>query len=224
VRPQAAAGELGQDLVEGLVHLGIELPGDRVRQLLDYIALLAKWNQVHNLTAVREPERMVTHHLLDSLATLPLLELVVGRAPIALLDVGSGGGLPGIPLAIARPEWRVTLCESSHKKSAFLIQAAAELELANVAVAVTRIEELVPPQPFEVAISRAFADLSAFVAVAARHLAPRGWLAAMKGVHPVEELDELPPDVVVRGTPEIVVPGLQAKRHLVLMQLKDGGE
>ena len=205
------------DLDEGLAALraaGIALAPDAEGRLAAYLALLAKWNQTHNLTAIREPERMVTHHVLDALAVLPHLP---AREGLRVLDVGSGGGVPGIPLAIARPSWRVVLLDSSHKKGAFLRQATIELALANAEAVVARIEEYAPGAPFDVVISRAFADLATF-ARAMRVLAPGGRAVAMKGVFPHEEIAELPADVRVVATPALAVPGLDAERHLVVME------
>ena len=198
----------------GLRALGFVLP-DGARAKLDaYVALLVKWNRTYNLTAIREPERMVTHHLLDALAVLPHLP---AREQLRLLDVGAGGGVPGIPLAIARPQWTVAL-DSSHKKATFLAQAAAELGLPNVAAAATRIEDYAPPAPFDVVISRAFADLRTFAETSARHLARDGLLVAMKGVHPDEEIAELPDGIEVVAAKKLDVPGLDAARHLIVMR------
>jgi len=201
-------------LAAGLRALGVVLP-DGARARLDaYVALLAKWNRTYNLTAIREPERMITHHLLDALAVMPHLPQ---RAQLRLLDVGAGGGVPGIPLAIARPQWTVALVDSSHKKATFLAQAAAELGLSNVTAAATRIEDYVPAAPFDVVISRAFADLRTFAETSSRHLAADGLLVAMKGVHPDEEIAELPADIAVIAAPKLDVPGLDAARHLIFM-------
>ena len=202
-------------LAEGVHALGIVLP-DGARETLDaYVALLAKWNRTYNLTAIREPERMVTHHLLDALAVLPHLPQ---REQLRLLDVGAGGGVPGLPLAIARPQWTVALVDSSHKKAAFLAQAAAELGLRNVTATATRVEDYAPAARFDVVISRAFADLRTFAETSARHLAEDGQLVAMKGVHPDEEIAELPTDVAVIAAPRLDVPGLDAARHLIVMR------
>jgi 16S rRNA (guanine527-N7)-methyltransferase len=206
------------DLDDGLARLqsaGAGLPEGLAPKLDAYLALLAKWNRTYNLTAIREPERMVTHHALDALAVLPQLP---ARAALRLLDVGTGGGVPGIPLALARPGWRVVLLDSNHKKGAFLAQAAIELGLANVEVATARVEDYVPAAPFDVVISRAFSDLASFAAAALPLLAPGGALVAMKGVLPHEELAQLPPDVRVVATPALSVPGLAAERHLVIME------
>ncbi|MBK9116689.1 MAG: 16S rRNA (guanine(527)-N(7))-methyltransferase RsmG [Betaproteobacteria bacterium] len=210
-----ATASLSDELARGVAALGVDVDAERQAKLLAYVALLAKWNRTYNLTAIREPERMVTHHLLDALAVLPHLP---SRAGLAVLDVGSGGGVPGIPLAIARPDWRVVLVDTSHKKVAFLTQAAIELQLANVEAHATRVEDLAPAAPFDVVIARAFSDLAAFATAAARHLAPHGALVAMKGVHPDEELAELPREFVVTGKPCLTVPGLDAARHLIFMR------
>ncbi len=206
---------MNRALAEGVAALGLDVDAAAQTKLLEYLALLDKWNRTHNLTAIREPERMVTHHLLDVLATLPHLPKA---ASLRLIDVGSGGGLPGVPLAIARPQWHVTLLDSNRKKAAFLRQAAAELPLANVAVAAMRAEDYIPDTPFDVAISRAFADLAQFVA-AARHLVrPGGHLFALKGVYPREELKALPCSFQVVAVPSLEVPGLVAERHLVIIR------
>jgi len=196
------------------------LPADARLKLEAYIALLAKWNATYNLTAIREPERMVTHHVLDALAVLPHLPVGGARARVRILDVGSGGGVPAIPLAIAQPDWRVVALDSNHKKGAFLQQAISELPLPNAEAVIARVEEYVPTAPFDIVISRAFADLATFVNSSARHLAPNGVLVAMKGVFPDEEIDELPPNMRVVATPALQVPGLDAERHLIVMAVQ----
>lgn len=211
----ASSPRLDHDLARGIAALRIDVPAATQTRLLDYLALLAKWNATYNLTAIREPERMVTHHLLDALAVLPHLPQ---RAGLRVLDVGSGGGVPGIPLAIARPDWDVVLIDSNHKKTAFLTQAAIELRLANAEAQTKRVEEFAPAAAFDVVISRAFADSSTFVATSLRHIAPSGLLVAMKGVYPSDELADLPADIRVVGTPSLAVPGLDGTRHLVMMQ------
>lgn len=199
-------------LAAGLAELGLPLSEAARAKLLDYLALIVKWNRVHNLTAVREPERMLAHHLLDSLAVAP--HLPAGE----LLDVGSGAGLPGIPLALAQPQRAVTLLEASHKKGAFLRQAATELGLHNVDIVVARAETWQPPRRYDVVISRAFSDLAEFVSLAAPLCAEKGVLAAMKGVYPYEELAQLPPGYRVREVVRTAVPGLNAERHLILAE------
>lgn len=205
------------DLDEGLAALAAEhgaLPSEARPRLDAYLALLAKWNRTYNLTAIRDPEQMVTHHVLDALAVLPHLP---EREDLRVLDVGSGGGVPGLPLAIARPRWSVVLLDSNHKKGAFLQQAAIELALTNVEVVTARIEDYAPPTPFDVVISRAFSDLATFARASLPHLAERGCIAAMKGVYPREEMAQLPSDVRVVETVALAVAGIDAERHLVLM-------
>ena len=193
------------------------LPASAAAKLDAYLALLAKWNRTYNLTAIRGPSRMITHHVLDALAVLPHLPQ---RATLRLLDVGSGGGVPGIPLAIARPGWHVALLDSSHKKGTFLAQAVIELALANGEAVTSRIEDYAPSTPFDVVISRAFSDLAAFARAALPLLAPGGSIVAMKGVYPDEEIAELPAAVRVVAAPALSVPGLDAQRHLIVMERK----
>jgi len=194
-------------LDRGLGELGLELGPAARERLLGYLALLVKWNRTYNLTAIRDPLAMVTHHVLDSLSVLPHLPLAALRPRVA--DAGSGAGLPGIPLAIARPQWRVALAESSQKKAAFLRQAAIELALGNVEVHEGRVEAWRPQPLFDLVISRAFSALGEFIA-ACRHLVvPGGTLAAMKGTRPRD---------LKAGCSLISlhVPLLDAQRHLVL--------
>ena len=201
-------------LERGLGELTLPLPEGALERLLQYVALLAKWNRTYNLTAVRTQEQMVSHHLLDSLAILP--HLPVRREDAALADAGSGAGLPGIPLALARPQWRVTLVESSAKKAAFLRQATIELGMENVAVQEGRVEQWYPGRRFAVVVSRAFAGLAQFIA-ACRHLvAPHGVMAAMKGRDPRAELECLPTGCGCEPPIRLSVPLLDAQRHLVL--------
>jgi len=202
-------------LKRGLIALGLTLDRDRQQALLDYIALIEKWNRVYNLTAIREPEKMVSHHLLDSLAVAPHLHAK------RLLDVGSGAGLPGIPLALANPDTQVTLLDSNHKKSAFLNQAVVELKLKNAEVCSERVESWQAQNKFDVIISRAFADMGEFVRVTRHLLAPGGTFAAMKGLHPYEEIDKLPPDCRVRQVLPLAIPGLDGARHLVLIGIDE---
>jgi 16S rRNA (guanine527-N7)-methyltransferase len=198
-------------LAEGLGELGLALPGAGEARLLEYLALLQKWNRVYNLTAVREAPKIVSHHLLDSLAVLPHVKADT------ILDVGSGAGLPGIPLALALPRAHVTLAEANHKKAAFLSQAKLELKLDNVAVVRERVESWRPGRSFELVISRAFSDLAEFVNLAGRHAAPGGRLAAMKGIYPHEEVTQLPAGWHLESAVPLSVPGLRASRHLLLV-------
>jgi 16S rRNA (guanine527-N7)-methyltransferase len=198
-------------LKRGLIALGLTLERDVQQRLLDYIGLIEKWNRVYNLTAIREPEKMVSHHLLDSLAVSPHLHAK------RLLDVGSGAGLPGIPLALATPDTQVILLDSNHKKAAFLHQAMMELKMNNAEVCSERVECWHTQNRFDVIISRAFSDMGEFVSVTRHLLAPGGIFAAMKGLHPYEEIDKLPPGCKVLQVLPLVIPGVDAARHLVLL-------
>jgi 16S rRNA (guanine527-N7)-methyltransferase len=199
-------------LTAGIAALGLTLPDGAEAKLLAYLALLDKWNRVYNLTAVRDAERMVSHHLLDSLAAVPYFH---GEA---VLDVGSGGGLPGIPLAIARPEVRVTLIDSIAKKTAFLLQAKAELGLKNLQVITGRVEDFRPEAGFDVVTSRAFSDLREFITLTRHLLNPGGRWLAMKGLYPHEEIALLPSGVKVSADHALRVPGLEASRHLIVLE------
>jgi len=206
---------LGEALAAGLAALGLDLDDAARRKLLAYLDLLEKWNRTHNLTAILDPGQMITHHLLDSLAVLPHLP---ARPGLRIVDVGSGGGLPGIPLAVCRQDWLVTLIDSSLKKAAFLRQAAIELSLRNVDVVAERVETYRAATPFDVAISRAYSSLATFV-LQARHLVAKGGsLAAMKGAYPREEIEALPRGVRLVDARRLEIPGLDAQRHLILME------
>lgn len=199
-------------LDQGLAELSLDFSISQRERLLTYLELIEKWNRVYNLTAIRDRTLMVSQHLLDSLAVLPHLD---GQT---LLDVGSGAGVPGIPIAIAAPERAVTLLDSNHKKAAFLQQALTELGLANVTVRRERVEAWRPEHRFDVIISRAFAELAEFVLAAAHLLARGGVLAAMKGLYPHEEIARLPNGFRVRAAHTLAVPGLAAARHLILVE------
>jgi 16S rRNA (guanine527-N7)-methyltransferase len=200
-------------LEEGLRAMGLDLDAGVRQRLQEHLDLVAKWNRVHNLTAVREPAQMVVLHTLDSLSLLPHM----GSAR-SLADIGTGGGFPGIPIAIARPDLEITLVDSSHKKCAFLEQAKAELGLANVSVMCERVEQWKPVARFDAVVSRAFAELSDFVSQAAHLVAPGGRMLAMKGVHPFEEIARVPPSHRVSQVLELKVPSLDARRHLVFLE------
>jgi len=202
-------------LADGLARLKLDLAQQVQQKLLDYVVLLQKWNKVYNLTAVRDADKMLTHHLLDSLAVAPHVNAST------ILDVGSGAGLPGIPLALALPEVRVTLLDSNHKKAAFLNQAVIDLKLSNVEVVCARVEKYQSKQTFSLVISRAFSDLPEFVALAGSLVAPGGTLLAMKGVHPFEEIAQMnggKGGFKLCGITPLAVPGLDAERHLVFMK------
>jgi len=203
-------------LEQGLSALGIELQVAAQHKLLDYLALLYKWNKTYSLTALREQEKAVSHHLLDSLAILPFV------AEGSLLDVGSGGGMPGIPLAIARPDLRVTLLDSNSKKAAFLQQAAIELGLPNISVHGGRVEQYHPESGFALITSRAFSDLADFVACSRHLLAADGRWLAMKGVWPEDEIGRLPEAIAVDAVHRLAVPGVDGERHLVVLRCTDG--
>ncbi|MEO5693712.1 MAG: 16S rRNA (guanine(527)-N(7))-methyltransferase RsmG [Usitatibacter sp.] len=203
----------GDKLQDGLAAMGLDIPQAARERMAAHLALIAKWNRVHNLTAVRETEQMIVLHLLDSLSLLPHL----GEAK-NVIDVGTGPGFPGVPIAIARPDLEVTLLDSSHKKCTFLEQAKAELRLANVNVVCARVEQWKPPRPFDVVVSRAFADLSDFVTQSQHLAAPGGRLLAMKGVYPFEEIARVPASHRVAQVVELAVPTLDAKRHLVFVE------
>jgi 16S rRNA (guanine527-N7)-methyltransferase len=203
---------LAEVLKQGAAQLALPLSSAQQEQLLDYLALLNKWNSVYNLTSVRDPMQMMTLHLLDTLAAVPAFE---GAQNV--LDVGAGGGLPGVVLAIARPDMRVSMIDTVHKKTAFLTQVKAELGLANVTVYTKKVQELEVKQPFDVITSRAFADLSDFVNWSGHLLADGGRFIALKGTAPADERERLPEPWAVNDLQPLRVPGLEAERHLVFI-------
>lgn len=220
-RPRSAAEAASREslavlLRSGADELRVDLTDEQQGKLLDFVALLAKWNTVYNLTAIRDPRQMVIQHILDSLAIVPH---IAGRDGSSVLDVGSGGGLPGIVLAIVHPEWSVTLNDIVHKKTAFQAQVKAELKLGNLSVVTGRVETLRPgvevPGKFDVIVSRAFAELADFVTLARHLVAPRGAIWAMKGVRPDGEIERLPAGSKAVQVIRLVVPSLDAERHLV---------
>ena len=207
---------LGEDLASGLTALGVLLNSAQQQKLLDYIALIVKWNKVYNLTAVREPEAMIGHHLLDSLAVLPHLSAVR-----RLIDVGSGAGLPGIPLAIARPDMKIALLDSNHKKTTFMRQACMELGLTNAEVVCERVENWQPQDKYDAVISRAYSELKEFVRLSAHLVAKGGKLYAMKGLYPTEEITQLKAGAKVEAVMPLTVPELEAQRHLVIIGVEE---
>ena len=208
---------LESQLAEGVAELGIALPEGSSVRLLQYLDLVEKWGKIYNLTAVRKPEAMLSRHLFDSLAVLPHI------AGPRIADVGSGAGLPGIPLALVRPDWRVVLFESNQKKAVFLQQACIELGLKNVEVVAERVESFGPKEKFDTVISRAFSSLAVYVRLAG-HLCKEddkgGTIVAMKGTRPREELAQIPEQFVINKMFPVIVPGLNAKRHLVFIKRK----
>lgn len=198
-----------EELQRGIAELGITLDAEAQRKLLGYLALLHKWNKVYNLTAIRDPQQMVSHHLLDSLVVLPYLW--AGR----WLDVGCGAGLPGLVLAVAQPDWQFALLDSNSKKTGFVQQAVIELGLRNVSVHCERVEEWRPVERFDGIISRAFSELSEFLRSTRHLMAPHGRWAAMKG-EPQRELAGVPEGYLVERVIPLQVPGLDAARSLVI--------
>jgi 16S rRNA (guanine527-N7)-methyltransferase len=196
-------------LSRGLLEMEQTLDSIQISRLLKYVELLDKWNKTYNLTAVRKPDQMVTRHLLDSISICPYLR---GKR---ILDVGTGAGLPGIPLAIVFPERQFTLLDSNNKKTRFVIQAASELELSNVDVVQSRVENAQFPESFDTIITRAYSSVGDMLKQTSHLLAKEGVFLAMKGINPVAELDELSPEYAVKESIEIKVPGLDEARHLL---------
>jgi 16S rRNA (guanine527-N7)-methyltransferase len=203
---------LAQVLVDGIEEMQLDLSGDKIAKLMDYLALLFKWNAVYNLTSLRDPMQMVTHHLLDSLAAVPAFADAKN-----VLDVGAGGGLPGMVLAICRPDMKVAMIDTVHKKTAFLTQVKAELGLANVTVYTKRVEQLEVKTRFDVITSRAFADLSDFVNWSGHLLAEGGQFIALKGVAATDEQQRVPASWNITELRPLKVPKLEAERHLVFI-------
>jgi 16S rRNA (guanine527-N7)-methyltransferase len=203
-----------QALVQGIAQLGVEVTPEVQQKMLDFLALLQKWNKVYNLTAIRQAEQMVSHHLLDSLAVLPHLW------PTRWLDVGCGAGLPGLVLALMRPEWTFTLLDSNSKKTSFVQQAIIELGMRNVSVCCARVEGWQAEEKFDGIISRAFAEVAEFTALTRHLLTQNGGWVAMKGI-PDQELERLPAGVVVERLIPLQVPGLEAARCLVILKALD---
>lgn len=203
-----------EELTQGAATLGVALDARQHELLMGYLALLIKWNKAYNLTAVRNPDEMVSRHLLDSLSVVPF----VAERGNNWLDVGSGGGMPGVPLAILFPERRFTLLDSNGKKTRFLTQVKLELGLDNLGVVNARVEAFRPEQPFAGIVSRAFSALEDF-ANWTRHLGDRDthWLA-MKGLRPDDELARMPEDFKVEAEHTLAVPGCQGQRHLLILR------
>ena len=208
----ASHDALGKQLEHGMRVLGLEASNEVRQRLLQHLELLEKWNRVHNLTSVRDGSKAVSAHLLDSLAVAPYLN---GKR---LLDAGSGAGYPGIPTALVKPEMEVHLLDSNQKKCAFLRQAVAELGLKNAQVVCERLESWRPVERFDCVVSRALAEIAEVIGLVQHLLAPGGVIAAMKGLHPFEEIERIPPGYRVRQVHALTVPGLDAKRHLVLIE------
>lgn len=205
------------DFAEACAKLGLDLTSEQKQQLLKFLALLLRWNAVYNLTGMRDPERMLTHHVLDCLAVVePLNRFLASTLRPTFLDVGSGAGLPGAVLAIADPGLRVSCIDAVGKKAAFVNQVAAELSLSNLASIHGRVERL--HQNFEVVGSRAFASLASFTALTRQCLAEQGVWFAMKGTRPSAEIEALPSAVEVFHVEQVAIPGVEAERCLVWMR------
>ncbi len=204
-------------LEKGIAAFGLDLPADAQDKLLAFARLLIKWNKVYNLTAIRDEAQVVTHHLLDSLSVLPHLSGIE-----RLVDVGSGGGLPGVVLAICRPEMQVDSVETVQKKATFQNQAKIELKLANFRAHHARIENWQPSyfsaQPVDGIVSRAFADLADFVSLTAHLASAKTRILAMKGVYPADEIARIPAGFALERSIELTVPGLDAERHLIIVK------
>ena len=196
-------------LNQGLEALEIPSPEEIKRKLLAFIELLHKWNRVYNLTAIRDKEKMVTHHILDSVAVMPFL------FGVDVLDVGSGAGLPGVPLALVSPKRQFVLLDSNAKKTRFLQQVKAELGLTNVSIETARIEHFHPAKTFDTVISRAYSSISQFLLAAGAHCKQDGVILAMKGEYPEAELQEIPEGYSIKAVLAVDVPFLQAQRHIV---------
>ncbi len=212
-QPMGAApwGRAAKRLHTGLQALGLAADADTETRLLSYLETLARWNRVFNLTAIHDPEDMVERHILDSLAILPYLP--AGR----LLDIGSGAGLPGIPIAVLQARRSVTLLDRSRKRMDFLTEVVARLALTQVALAHGRVEDHAPEAPYAVITARAFASLNDIALSAGRLLAQGGVIAAMKGALPTEEIAAVAPPFTIQAVHALEVPGLAAKRHLVVL-------
>lgn len=199
-------------LADGLAELGLDLSDEQQEKLLSYVDLILKWNRVYNLTSVRNPQQVVSRHILDSLAVYPYI-----KGP-RILDVGSGAGLPGIPLALANPDWQVVMLDSNSKKTRFIQQAVAELALENAVTSNQRVEEYKADPLFDTVISRAFSSVENIAEQAGPLCKQDGRLLAMKGVYPLAELDAVPAGYVVKEVSRLHVPTLDADRHLVWLE------
>ncbi|MCV2352766.1 16S rRNA (guanine(527)-N(7))-methyltransferase RsmG [Paucibacter sp. B2R-40] len=207
-------------LVAAATTLQLELSEAQIEKLLAYLAMMEKWNKVYNLTSLRDPQAMLTHHLIDSLSLLPALRRHTGGQALRLMDVGSGGGLPGVVIAICNPEIDVSCVDAVLKKASFITQVAAELKLANLHGVHSRVEALKTPA-FDLITSRAFASLLDFTTLTRQHLKPAAIWLAMKGQHPADEIAALPADLDVFHVEQLEVPGLDAQRCLIWIRPKN---
>jgi 16S rRNA (guanine527-N7)-methyltransferase len=220
VDSSAVAG-LRDELLRAAAELGLPLEAATADQLLGYLALMQRWNKVYNLSALRDPAEMLTHHLLDCLAVLPALRRHAQGRALRILDVGSGGGLPGVVLAIMQSGWSITCVDAVAKKASFVRQVSGDLGLPNLRAAHARVEQMPARAQFDVVVSRAFASLADFTSWSRQRLAPGGVWLAMKGRLPDDEAAVLPPDVSMFHVEPLQVPGLDAQRCLVWLKPSD---
>jgi len=206
-------------LVTAAATLQLQISDAQIDKLLAYLVMMEKWNKVYNLTSLRDPQAMLTHHLIDSLSMLPALSRHAAGKHLRLMDVGSGGGLPGVVIAICHPEIDVTCVDAVLKKASFITQVAAELHLSNLHGVHSRVEALKTPA-FDLITSRAFASLLDFSALTRQHLKPGAVWLAMKGQHPTEEIAALAADLDVFHVEQLQVPGLDARRCLIWIRPK----
>ena len=213
-----AVAALRGELLSAASQLGVPLEAAAADRLLGYLALMRRWNKVYNLSALRDPAEMLTHHLLDCLAVLPALRRHAQGKPLRILDVGSGGGLPGVVLAIMQPDWSITCVDAVAKKASFVRQVAGDLGLPNLRAVHARVEAMPAAAQFDLVISRAFASLVDFTSWSRERLAPEGVWLAMKGRTPDDEAAALPADVSMFHVEPLKVPGLDAQRCLVWLK------
>jgi 16S rRNA (guanine527-N7)-methyltransferase len=206
---------LEEQLEQGIETLGLELGPNIRSRLLQYLELIRKWNRVYNLTAIKDPEQMLSHHLLDSLSIVPYIK------GTRILDIGSGAGLPGIPVALCCPDSYIVMMDASGKKARFVQQAITELALENAESVHARAEDYTVPEGFDTVVSRAFSSLADFIRMGLPLMKPSGRMLAMKGRYPTQELEELPADIKVVAVHRLEVPLLESERHLVEMARED---